>query len=161
MPNMDDTKAPPKPEQQTSITITPAQVVPSTAAKFMDAVAYETMTAGQPVCVVSPSLAIASAGNMPTVRLAGAGTGQYAVIGIAANGASLGQLVKVILSDPLLQLATAAPPAIGDVVYLGTTAGSLTVTYADIVAGMYVAVIGVGAQIGKINLNIVAANAPK
>lgn len=149
------------PEQRTSITITPASVVPSNGAEFFDAIAYEAITAGQPVALVPATSAIASISNTPTVRLAGASTGQYMVAGIAANNASPGQPVKIIQSDPALQIATSSPPAIGDVLFLGPTAGSLTVTQADITTGMYVVVLGVGVAIGKINLDITGAGAPK
>lgn len=127
-----------------NLTITPASVIPSIGADYLDALAYETIAQGAPVALVDPPV-VGTAQS--SVRLADA-TLQYKVIGIAANGASAGQPVKVILRDPALALGVTVA---GDVVLLGATNG-LTVTPADITTGKYVAVVGVGIGGGKINM---------
>ena len=96
--------------------------------------------------------------TLPFVRLADAGT-FYKVIGVAATGGSAGQPMKIILSDP--SLAIGATVAAGDVVYLGVTPGALTVTYADITTGKFVATLGVGIGGNKINFLPVRANVVK
>ncbi len=138
-----------------NVSITAANVVPSKDAKYLDAIAYETITQGQPVAYLEPPSDTAS---VPFVRLADFTT-YYKVIGIAAGGASPNQPLKVILKDPALQPGYTI--AAGDVAYVGTAAGSITITYADIVSGKFVSVLGIGIGSNKINLNPVRSDTPK
>lgn len=141
-------ESPPEVTPFTSITITAAQVVPSVDAVFQDGVAFETITQGQAVCLDVTNL----------IRLADA-TVNYRVIGLAANAASVGQPIKVLISDPALALGTTVNA--GDILYLGPTAGSITITYADLTVGKYVAVIGVGIGANKVNFKVTRADVPK
>lgn len=138
-----------------AVPITAANVVPSQDAQFLDAIAYETMTQGQAVAYLEPASDTATA---PYVRLADAAV-YYRVIGVVASGASANQPVKVILKDKAMALGGTI--AAGDVAYVGPTPGSITVTYADILTGKFVSVLGIGVGGNKINLNPVRADAPK
>jgi hypothetical protein len=138
-----------------AISITPANVLPSKDAKFLDAQAYETILQGQAIAYLEPPSDTAS---VPFVRLADAGV-YYRVIGVAATGASAIQPVKVILKDPALGLGGTIAP--GDVAYVGVTPGSITVTYADLTSGKFVSVLGVGVGNNKLNLDPVRADIAK
>src|SRR6516165_5093860 len=134
-----------------ALTQTPANVVPSASVVYLqgDHYAIGTIAAGQPVyystAVSNPSP------TTPDIGLANAaGTGDSVkVIGVAAGGASAGQPIKVITRDPALKLGVTN--VAGDVIYLGITAGALTSTYADLVAGNYVCVLAVGTASGTVN----------
>jgi hypothetical protein len=130
----------------TDVTQTPANVLASPGAEFLqgDVIAFETIAQGQPV-----ALAATSTGAQPVVRLADASV-YYQLVGIAANGASAGQPMRVITRDPSINLGITV--AAGDVVYLSPNAGKLTITYADLVATKFVAVIGVGIGGSKVNM---------
>lgn len=140
-----------------SLTVPAASVVPSIQAKLQDCIAFEAITQGQPVAFADPQFSYASAGGQLTVRLADATT-NFKVAGLAATAGLPGQPIKVIISDPLLAIGGVV---IGDVVYLGVTPGSLTVTYADITSGKVVQVLGVGIAVGKINMQITRSDTAK
>lgn len=148
-----------QPGQQTAITVPAGTVIPSVAAMLQDFMAFEAINQGQPVALIDPTLglSVASGSGVPTVRLADASV-IYKVIGRAATAALAGQPIKVITSDPALGIGGVVA---GDVLYLGVTSGALTITYADLVATKFVAVIGIGIGAGKLNMKIVRADVAK
>lgn len=131
----------------TAISITAANFAPSSQAKYLDGknLAGETLTAGQAVYI--DTAASAAAGQIKKASAIGTGLSTQ-VVGFAANSASLGQPVKVLTRDPALTLGGAVTA--GCVIYLGT-AGAVTLTYADLSSGGYVAVLAVGISTTKIN----------
>jgi hypothetical protein len=66
---------------------------------------------------------------------------QATVFGIALTGGSAGQPCIVDTSDSALTIGSATVTA-GATVYLGATAGQMTVTLADLTTGNYIAQIG-------------------
>jgi hypothetical protein len=131
----------------TAISITAANFVPSANAVFLPGknLAGETLTAGQAV-YLDTAVAITT-GQVKKASAIGTGLSTQ-VIGFAANGASLGQPVRIVIRDPGLTLGGTVTA--GCVIYLGT-AGAVTLTYADLTTGGFVAILGVGINATKIN----------
>ena len=146
-----------------ALTITPAQVIPSSGAQIRTGTvgAATTITAGQAVYLDSATSTILLADSDASATTA-------AIVGIALCGASTGQVVRYVTEDPALVLGagcgTTDSMAIGDVIYLfDTTAGGLTKTYADLESGDYVTVVGVCtvAASATINMKLISAGAAK
>jgi len=127
------------------ISITPASVIPSAKARFSQQTAGVTITAGQVVYLDTVS---------GTVKLAKANVASpvNSVFGIAATNASANQPVVIITSDPAL--AIGGTVASGATVWLsGTNTGGETSTFADLVTGWTIIVLGVGNGSNSINFN--------
>lgn len=140
--------------QAAAISVTAGNVKPSIYAVFLpgDHYAAVAVTAGQAVYVDS---SVATPGSTtPDVRLASATGSGDAVkpVGIATNGAGVGQPIKVCIRDPQFTLGGAVTA--GAIVVLHSTAGAVTLTAADITGSgtWYVTVFGVGINTTQINL---------
>lgn len=132
----------------TAISVTAANFKPSSAAVYLGGknLAAVAITAGQAVWI-DTSLALAS-GQVKLASATGSGNATQ-VVGIAANGAGVGQPVKIVVRDP--QLTVGGAVTAGAIVLLHTTAGAITLTAGDITSGGYVAVLGVGINTTQIN----------
>jgi hypothetical protein len=132
----------------TAIAVTAANFVPSANAVYLQGRNYagETLTAGQAV-YLDTAVAVTT-GQVKKASATGSGLATQ-VIGFAASSASAGQPVKVVIRDPALTLGGTVTA--GCIILLHTTAGSVTLTAADITTGGYVAVLGVGISATKIN----------
>jgi hypothetical protein len=135
------------------IIITAASCLPSTDANLQNAIAFETITAGQPVT------AAVVAGQQTTVRLADALNYPF-VIGLAACGAAANQPIRICTQDTTGWTLGGTVNA-GDVVYLSPNSGKVTSTYADILAGKMVQILGIGIGGGKIFLSILRSDVAK
>jgi len=144
-----------------ALTITPAQVIPSSGAQIRTGVvgALTTITAGQLVYLDTATSTILLSDS-------DASAGSAVVAGIALGGASTGQVVRYVTEDPALVLGagTAATDSIvvGTVIYNSPTAGGLTKTFADFTGSNdYISVIGICtiAASATINMKIIAAGA--
>ncbi len=135
------------------ISVTAANVVPSSAAKFATKIAGATITAGQVVYEdTSDSNKVKLADSNSATAVA------RVVFGIAAGGAAAGQPVRIIREDPAL--AIGATVAIGDVLILSATAGGIA-PVADAATGHYVTFLGVAKSTTTINFLPVASGAAK
>ncbi len=132
----------------TAISITAANFVPSANAVYLPGKNYAgaTLTAGQAVYL--DTTVSVTAGQVKLASATGSGLAVN-VIGFAANGAAAGQPVKVLIRDPALAIGGAVTA--GCIILLHTTAGSITLTAADLTTGGYVCVLGVGISTTKIN----------
>ena len=134
----------------TELSITAANVVPSSGAKIKTGTAGATITAGQLVYV--------DTADSFKLKLSDCNSGTSAVRdvdGLAINGASAGQQVSYVTFDPALTIG--ATTANGTIYVLGATAGGIAPA-ADITTGWYVAVIGLGLPSNKLYFN--AGGAP-
>lgn len=132
-----------------AISVTAANFVPSVYAVYLPGrnLAGEALTAGQAV-YMDTAVAVA-VGQVKKASATGAGLATQ-VIGFAANNASLGQPVKILIRDP--QLTLGGTVTAGCIILLHTTAGAVTLTAGDITTGGYVAVMGVGISATKISV---------
>jgi hypothetical protein len=133
------------------ISITAANVVPSSKARLSTQTAGATITAGQVVYLdpVSGTVKLSKANVASPVN---------SVFGIAATNASANQPVVIITSDPAL--AIGGTIASGGTVWMsGTNAGGMTSTFADLVTGWTIIVLGVGNGSNAINFNPLAGGA--
>lgn len=123
------------------LSVTAGSVVPSADAKFLDGTAGATITAGQ--------IVYQDASDSNKIKLAdsNASAATATAIGIAANGASAGQPIRVILEDPDLTVgATLSMTA--PVYVLSATAGGIA-PIADLTTGWYPVVIMVAKSTTK------------
>lgn len=129
------------------ITITAASIVASSSASKTIGTAGATLTAGQVVYLDT---------STNTYKLADANLSAAAakVGGITLDGASSGQPVSIVTSDPGLTLGGTV--AAGAVVVLSATAGGIA-PVADLATGMYATVLGIGIGSNKINFKPLAA----
>lgn len=118
----------------TDISITAANVVPSSAAEIGRGTAGATITAGQLLYKDS------SDGYKLKLADCNASAATTVVVGMALNGASSGQPVAYVIYDPAL--AIAGSRTIGDIYVLSATAGGVAPA-SDIASGHYVVVVGV------------------
>lgn len=118
-----------------AISITAANVIPSTSAVITYGVAGATITQGQLVYI--------DTGDSNKIKLADSDASSLAstVAGLAISGASSGQRVYYITSDPGLTLG--ATILAGDTLWASPTAGGITKTAGDLVATNYVTTVGV------------------
>lgn len=129
-----------------AVSITAANVLPSSAATPQSGIAAATITQGQAL------YADASAGYGLKLTTT-ASSAAAACVGLAMNAASSGQRVDYCSKDPNFTPGFTA--LAGDDVWLfDTTAGALTVTKADLEAGDYVTHLGVMLTTTTMNLNI-------
>lgn len=121
----------------TVLSITAANVLPGTSADFRTGTLGPgcTATAGQPLYI--------DTANANTLQLAlNSGTALQAnVCGIALCGGGPGQRIFYDASDPALVLGCTM--TVGDVIYLGSTAGVLTKASIDLDTNEYVTILGV------------------
>lgn len=123
------------------LSITAANVVPSSAAILNQATAGATITAGQLIYIDSSDLDSRSRGK---AKLADANSGTSAVrsvAGIAINSASAGQQVDYVVRDTALQIAASGLTA-GTIYGLSATAGGLAPS-ADFTTGWYPSVVAI------------------
>lgn len=123
------------------LSITAANVVPSSAAILNQATAGATITAGQLIYIDSSDLDSRSRGK---AKLADANSGTSAarsVAGIAFNSASAGQQVDYVVRDTALQIAASGLTA-GTIYGLSATAGGLAPS-ADFTTGWYPSVVAI------------------
>lgn len=115
-------------------TLTPANVILSSAAVCSVGIAGATITAGQPVYRDTADLDTYGQGKL---KLADANVAApvCTVAGIAAHGASAGQPLKFAVSDSAFTHGLTTVAA-GDVLVLSATAGGIAPA-ADIASGMY------------------------
>jgi hypothetical protein len=127
------------------ISITAANVIPSSLAVIKSGVSAGTITRGQPV--------IFSTSSNGYVAAKANALGGAPVLGIAVNDVATGQTFQYVVRDPAFALGGTI--ASGGVVYLsGANSGGVTSTYADLTSGMTTVVLGVGTGSNKINLSI-------
>lgn len=132
-----------------AISITAANVIASANAQRIRGYnAGATITAGQAVYLDSSS----------TWQLTDADLSATAAdcVGIAENGASAGQPLSVVTSDPSFTLGGTV--AAGDTIYTSPTAGGVTKTQADLVTGVYTTILGVAISATKVNLQIIKSS---
>jgi hypothetical protein len=135
------------------ISITAANVVPSSAAKIVTKIAGATLTAGSVVYEdTSDSNKVKLADTDSATALA------RVVFGIAAGGAAAGQPVRIIREDPALNLG--ATVAIGDIIILSGTAGALCPS-TDAATGDYVTFLAVATSTAVVNFKPVHSGAAK
>ncbi len=125
------------------ISITAGSVLKSVSGSFLRAISATTITAGQFVY----QLANGSIGLADSNGTAPANT----VAGVALNGASVGQPIDYVDSDP--SLTSGGTLTSGNVIYLSDTPGGMTATYADIASGSTVIILGVVNTDGTLNFN--------
>lgn len=131
------------------LTITAASVVKGSGASVPSGIAGATITAGQVVYLDSAT---------NTLKLADNDSATAAVrspVGIALNGASSGQPLAY-LSSGLITIG--ATTVVGQVYCLSSTAGGIC-PVADVNAGDYNTVIGIGTSVTQIKVGILEAGA--
>lgn len=132
------------------VTVTAANVVPSSQARFITGRAGATITAGQPVYVTGANVYYPADAN--------ASSPAYKVAGIAVNGASVGQRIRICYYDPVFQPGFTS--AAGTIYIASATAGGIAPS-ADAATGHYVTVLGVGLGTDTIKLDIIRSDVAK
>jgi len=126
------------------ITVTAGSVVVVELFDFVDGLAGETITAGQALYLKASDSAYWKAD-------ANSGTAEVRVLaGIALNGASAGQHVRVMKSGTINIGGTVA---VGTIYVLSATAGGIAPT-TDLVTGWYTSIVGVATTAANIKLAI-------
>lgn len=115
---------------------TASQVVPSTGARFVDYFAAVAINAGQTIYVSNATLQQVSLGDADATAVSAN------VRAIAINSAAVGQAVRGQYAGRLV-LGAAAAPVKGTIYVASDTAGGIK-PVADLVAGDWVTVLGVG-----------------
>lgn len=129
------------------LAITATQVLPGADAQYVDGIAGEPITAGQPCYQNSSGFLV------PADADASAATAN--VRGIALNGAATGQPVR-LQHRGTLTLGAAAAPAIGTIYVLSGTAGGIAPAV-DLATGDWVTILGVGGATNTLILSLVAS----
>jgi len=126
-----------------AISITAANVIPSSTASRSLGVAAATITAGQAVYITAAG----------TINLADAnGTSPANTFaGIAENGATVGQKISYVTNDTA-GFTIGATVLAGDTIWLSPTAGGLTKTFADFTTLDKIIVVGVMLTTTTMNL---------
>lgn len=135
------------PARGADVSITAANVAPSTSAIYLDS-RYPNPIAGE--AITAGALVYVDTADSNKVKLSDADSGTAAVRdvdGIAVNNAASGQRVDVVVYDPDLTLG--GTTANGTIYVLSATAGGIAPS-ADITTGWYVAVIGLGLPSNKL-----------
>lgn len=128
----------------TDIVITAGTVVPDTGYQYFDATAGATLTAGQ-VVYVDTSNTVQKAITTSAITAAARG--------IALNGASSGQPVRVMSAGTITIGGTVV---IGKIYIVSATAGGVA-PVTDTATTQFVTIIGIGVSATKIALNINAS----
>lgn len=129
-----------------AISITTTAVYPGSNAKTEDGVAFETVTAGQAV------YKDASTGKFGLADTNSATAGIRALYGVALNGATANQSVRIQRSG---QITIGAALTIGKIYVLGSTPGAIN-PEADLASGWYTSILGIA--VSTTNINIVINN---
>ena len=132
------------------VVITAANVIPGANAKFRDGTAGATITAGQVVYSDSTDN-----GDYKLAQADAATTDD--VIGIAVNGASDGQPIRVVYEDD--DLTIGGTVAIGTIYVLSAAAGGAIAPSTDLASTNLVTVLGPAKTTGKIMLKIQVTSA--
>ena len=129
------------------LSITAASVAFSSAAKFQTGTCGATITAGQALYIDTTvnQLKLASHASASTA----------AVAGLARGGCSAGGSVQYGYYDP--DLTIGATLATGSICFLGSAAGGITCTVADLSSGEYPTIICLATSTTKCKLQIDAA----
>lgn len=122
------------------LSITAANVVPSSNAVIRYATAGATITAGQLIYQDTADVDAAGQGKAKLSDANGA-TALRVVDGIAINSASAGQIVAFVTYDPALQIASSGLTA-NTILISSATAGGIAPS-ADLTTGWYLTVIAV------------------
>ena len=130
------------------VTITAASVAPGANAVYRDGIAGATITAGQ-VCYVD-----ATDGRVKLAD-ANASAATATAVGIAVNGASSGQPVRLVVEDD--DFTVGGTVAKGVYVLSGTAGGIAPV--ADLTTGWYPVVVGVAISTSKMVMKLVRGTA--
>lgn len=133
------------------LTITATSVIPGGGAKTVEGVAGAAITAGQ--CVYKE----ASSGTLKLADCDSATAEVRSPLGIALNGAAIGQPVEVLIQGEITIGATveASVPY-----FLSPTAGGIC-PLADVLSGDYAVFLGFGVSTTKIRVKIVEAGVVK
>lgn len=125
------------------VSVTAASVVPSTDTQVADGVAGATITAGQTVYLDSAT---------STYKLADANASSTtaATVGIAMNGASAGQYLKVATTGTITPGFTVTT---GEIYVQSATAGGIA-PKADLASGHYPVIIGIGTSASLLKLSM-------
>jgi hypothetical protein len=124
-----------------AITITPASVLKSSTGSRSSGIAGETITPGQ-------ALYIMASGKMGLSDANGAAPANTCA-GISENGASLNQPVSYVTADTA-GFTIGATILAGDMIWVHTTPGAITKTFADLISGC--AVIPLGSMLSTTTL---------
>jgi hypothetical protein len=128
------------------IAITPANLHPSAQAQLQRGPASVAITAGQVVCLnADQTIGLADANGPPPTNLP---------VGVALCSAGVGQPVTYTAIDPALVLGGTV--IAGTVYVLSGTPGGIC-TPADLAAGMFTSIIGVGNATTMLWLNVLAS----
>jgi predicted RecA/RadA family phage recombinase len=132
------------------ITVTAASVTPQPGAQFGEGIAGETIAQGKVVALNDSKQVVLADSNSATASI-------RAAVGIAVNGASLGQPIKYQKAGDINIGATVV---VGTTYALSETPGGIQPT-ADVGAGEYVSVIGTAITTSRIRmaLNVTGASA--
>lgn len=125
------------------LSITPAGVVPASGYSYVDGIAGETITAGQTLYLKSSDLRYWKADS-------DASSATATLIGIALNGASAGQPVRVQTGGGIDPEATVT---VGEIYVLSDTAGGI-MPEGDLEQGDYVSIIGIGTSATNIAMKV-------
>ena len=131
-----------------AISITAANVIPSSTASRSLGVAGATITAGQAVYIDTT--------DSNKIKLADANgtTPANTFAGIAENGATAGQKISYVTNDTAgFTIGATVPVLSGDTIWLSPTAGGITKTQADLISGCTVITIGNMLSTTTMNLN--------
>lgn len=132
------------PVYATDISITPGSVVPDSGYQYLDTTAGATITAGQVVYIASDN----------TAKLAITTTAITAAArGIALNGASAGQPVKVMTGGTI----TIGGTVVVGKIYIVSASGGGIAPVTDTATTQFVTILGVGVTAAKITMNINAS----
>lgn len=124
------------------ITVTPANVQPTTTTLYRTMTAGGTITAGMVLYENSSGNAVAAQANSATTD---------DIVGVALGGASSGQKVTVAIGGDINPGGTAV---VGMVYCLSAGAAGGIAPYADLVSTNYVSFLGVGTTASNIKLGI-------
>lgn len=135
-----------------NLTITPAQVLAGTDCDFYQGIAGETVAAGQ-ACYLDDVT--------NRLRLADANASQEtaAARGISLHAASSEQPLRLAVSGTLT-LGAGAAPLLSTIYIAGATAGGIAPA-ADLAAGWYTSLLGVGGPNNTLIMNVFASGSLK
>lgn len=128
------------PATATDLSITAANVVPSSNAVIRYATAGATITAGQLIYQDTADVDAAGQGKAKLSDANGS-TALRVVDGLAINSASAGQIVAFVTYDPSLQIASSGLTA-NTILIASATAGGIAPS-ADLTTGWYLTVVAV------------------
>lgn len=132
------------------LSVTAVNVLQGTGATVLDVTAGTTITAGD--------LVYEDTTDSNEYKLADAGAEASAVLaGMALNGASDGQPLRIITKGPVNPGATAT---VGEVYVVSETAGGIA-PIGDLLSGDYVAILGVATTTSNIQVDINASGVAK